>query len=295
MGKINLHTHSKHSLDGNLDINEIINKGFENGISYLSITDHDNCDTYLDLDTNKINKIGTVIYGMEADALINNVTYDILCYGFDIDKVNSWAKEQYGTIPSRQTKIYKKLEELCKTLNIKLDTSIPYNPEKEFAHAAVFRMLETTIENKEFLSKYNIENVNDLYRESTMNTKFPLYIDMSIVWPKIETLAQVIHENGGKIFLAHPYKYAKNIEVDKLLNSCLSYIDGIEISNEPKDAEEVKYLYNFAKENNLLISAGSDYHGSENQKDFNVNYLTEDMENDIKNWIKEINGKIQIN
>ena len=295
MEKINLHTHSKHSLDGNLDINEIINEGFENGISYLSITDHDNCDTYLDLDTNRINKSGTVIYGMEADALINNVTYDILCYGFDIDKVNSWAKEQYGTIASRQTKIYKKLEELCKTLNIKLDTSTPYNPEKEFAHVAVFRMLETTTKNKEFLSKYNIENVNDLYRESTMNTEFPLYFDMSIVWPKIETLAQVIHENGGKIFLAHPYKYSKNIEVDKLLNSCLSYIDGIEISNEPKNAEEVNYLYNFAKENNLLISAGSDYHGSENHKDFNVNYLTEDMEKDIENWIKEINGKIQIN
>ena len=128
-----------------------------------------------------------------------------------------------------------------------------------------------------------------------MNTEFPLYFDMSIVWPKIETLAQVIHENGGKIFLAHPYKYSKNIEVDKLLNSCLSYIDGIEISNEPKNAEEVNYLCNFAKENNLLISAGSDYHGSENHKDFNVNYLTEDMEKDIENWIKEINGKIQIN
>ena len=138
-------------------------------------------------------------------------------------------------------------------------------------------------------------NVNDLYRESTMNTEFPLYFDMSIVWPKIETLAQVIHENGGKIFLAHPYKYSKNIEVDKLLNSCLSYIDGIEISNEPKNAEEVNYLYNFAKENNLLISAGSDYHGTENHKDFNANYITEDMENDMENWIKEINGKIQIN
>ena len=295
MEKINLHIHSKYSLDGKFDINEIINEGFENGISYLSITDHDNCDTYLDLDTNKINKSGTIVYGMEADALINNITYDILCYGFDIAKVSSWAKEQYGTIASRQTKIYKKLEELCKTLNIILDSSTPYNPENEFAHAAVFRMLETTTENLQFLSKYNIINVNDFYRESTMNTEFPLYIDMSIVWPKIETLAQVIHANGGKIFLAHPYKYAKNIEVDKLLYSCLSYIDGIEISNEPKDAEEVESLYSFAKENNLLISAGSDYHGSENHKNFNVNYLTEDMEKSIKNWIKEVNGKIQIN
>ena len=295
MGKINLHTHSQHSLDGNFDINQIINEGFKNGISYLSITDHDNCDTYFDLDASKINNSGTIIYGMEADTLIDNVTYDILCYGFDVNVVNSWAKEQYGTIASRQMKIYKKLEEICEKINIKLDTSTPYNPEKEFAHAAIFRMLETSHENKEFLNKYNIESVNDLYRESTMNSEFPLYLDMSIVWPKIENLGQIIHENGGKIFLAHPYKYAKNIEVTKILNSCLPYIDGIEISNEPKNPEEVEYLYNFAKNNNLLVCAGSDYHGAENHNDFNVNYLTEDMENDIENWINQVDGKIKIN
>ena len=294
MGKINLHTHSKHSLDGTLDINEIINESFNNGISYLSITDHNTCDAYLDLDINKINKNGVIIYGMEADSLINNVTYDILCYGFDLNKVNSWAKEQYGTIESRQTKIYAMLEELCEKLNLKLDKSNPYNPEKEFAHAAVFRMLEISNENKDFLSKYKIENVNDLYRESSMNKDFPLYIDMSIVWPKIETLSRIIHENGGKIFLAHPYKYAKNVEVDKILNSCLSYIDGIEISNEPKNAEEVLYLYNFAKENNLLICAGSDYHGSEEHKYFDVEFLTENMEADIKRWIDEVKGKVTI-
>lgn len=128
-----------------------------------------------------------------------------------------------------------------------------------------------------------------------MNKDFPLYIDMSIVWPKIETLSKIIHENGGKIFLAHPYKYVKNVEVDKILNSCLSYIDGIEISNEPKNAEEVLYLYNFAKENNLLICAGSDYHGSEEHKYFDVEFLTENMETDIKRWIDEVKGKVTIN
>lgn len=293
MDNINLHIHSKHSLDGKLDINEIVNEGFEKGISYLSITDHDNCDTYFDLDNNKINKSGTLIYGLEADVLINNVTYDILCYGFDVYAVNIWTKEQYETIVSRQTKIYIKLKELCESINLKLDTSISFDPEKEFAHSAIFRMLET--DNKEFLNKYNIESVDDLYRQSTMNTDFPLYFDMSIVWPRIETLRQVIHENGGKIFLAHPYKYAKNVDIDDVLNLCLPYIDGIEISNEPANAEEVNYLYNFAKSNNLLICAGSDYHGYENHNQFDVLYLTEDMKNDMEQWIEEINGKIQIN
>ena len=295
MEKINLHMHSNYSLDGNFDINKIINESFSNGISYLSITDHDNCNAYFDLDTTKIKQSGTLIYGIEADAIINNITYDILCYGFDLNKIHLWSKTQYGTIASRQLKIYNKLKDLCENLNMKLNTSIPYNPEKEFAHVAIFRMLESYPYNKKFLHRYSIENVNDLYRESTMNTRFPLYFDISIVWPKIETLSQIIHETGGKIFLAHPYKYSKNIEVSKILNSCLPYIDGIEICNEPKNAEEVNFLYNFAKQNNLLISAGSDYHGSKNHNNFNLNYLTKEMKNDIKSWINDVSGKIQIN
>ena len=294
MKKINLHTHSKYSLDAKLGINEIINQAFENGISYLSITDHDTCDAYLDLDVQKISNSGTIIYGMEADALVDNITYDILCYGFNIDKISLWAKEQYGTVNSRQSIIFENLEYLCKNLNLKIDNSTPFNSQKEYAHAAIYRMIKSNDKNKEFLCKYNIKNISDLYRESTMNPNFPLYIDMSIVWPKIETLAQIIHENGGKIFLAHPYKYNENTDVDKLLNSCLPYIDGIEISNEPQSPEEVNYLYKFAKRNNLLVSAGSDYHGTEKHNDFNVYYLTEDMTNDIENWIKKINGKVTI-
>ena len=295
MIKFNLHTHSKYSLDGKLDTNEIINEGFKKEISYLSITDHNTCDAYLDLDINKIEGSGIIIYGMEADALINNVTYDILCYGFDVNKVNAWAKEQYGTVESRQTKIYKKLEELCETLGIKLDTSITFNPKEEYAHAAIFRMFEAAAENKEFLQKYNINNVNDLYRASTMDTKFPLYIDMSIVWPTIEKLGEVIHENGGKIFLAHPYKYTKNSNIEELLNSSAPYIDGIEIYNELKSFEEVEYLYNYAKKNKLLMSVGSDFHGNEKHNKLEVDYLQKNMQKDIENWIDKVKGKIEIN
>ena len=293
MNKFNLHTHSKHSLDATLDINEILNEGFKKDINYLSVTDHNTCEAYLDLDKTKINGGGTLIYGMEADAVINNITYDILCYGFNLEPISNWAKEQYSDVATRQTKIYKKLEELCDTLNIKLDTSTPFNPQTEFAHAAVFRMLGTTPENKAFLDKYNIGAVGDLYRKSTMDSSFPLYIDMTIVWPTIETLGEIIHKNGGKIFLAHPYRYAKNANVDDLLNSCAPYIDGIEIYNDPKDFEEVQHLYNFAKNNNLLVSQGSDFHGNEKHNKIDVDYLTEEMQNDIENWINDINGKVE--
>ncbi len=292
MNQVNLHTHSKYSLDGCLDINEIINKSFSNGIKYLSITDHDNCDTYLDLDEPKINSQGTLIYGMEADAIINDVTYDILCYGFELDKVRTWAKNYYGTVATRQTKIFNELVATCKKLDIKLDLSITYDFEKEFAHATVFKMLELVEENQKFLDTYNITNFSDFYRLSTMDKEFPLYIDMKAVWPTIETLSEVIHNNGGKLFLAHPNKYVKDFNVDKILDMCSPYIDGIEISNEPNNQEEVEHLYNYAKQKDLLISAGSDFHGTEKHSNLNVSYLNEDMIKDIEDWISKIPGKV---
>ena len=54
-------------------------------------------------------------------------------------------------------------------------------------------------------------------------------------------------------------------------------------------------MYNFAKENNLLICAGSDYHGSEEHKYFDVEFLSKNMETDIKRWIDEVKGKVTIN
>ena len=142
MNKINLHTHSKYSLDGTKNINDIINICFNNGIVYLAVTDHNNCDTYKDLDLNKIAKHGTLVYGMEADAIINNVTYDILCLGFEPSKVREWAHKQYGTILSRQTKIYNKLVEISNNLDLVLN-SVAYVSEKEDA-ITVRKNVETT-------------------------------------------------------------------------------------------------------------------------------------------------------
>lgn len=272
---INLHTHTNKSLDGVLDINELLNICEKNNIRYVSITDHDTCDAYKDIEDN--NFTGTIISGIEADALIGKETYDILCYGFNLEKISKWAKEQYTTIEERQTKIFNVLKQICEKQNVSLDESTPYNPKEEYAHAAIFRMLDSN-----FKEKYNLTKIDDLYRESTINEEFPLYMDMSIVWPTIEEVRDIIHENSGLIFLAHPFKYG-NKDVNELLNGALPYIDGIEVHNGNTD-EEVKFLYNFAKENNLLMSCGSDFHGTDYHNDISVQ-INDEIEQEITNWI----------
>lgn len=150
MSKINLHMHSNHSLDGKLSPNEVINKALASEITYLSITDYDNCYAYLELALNNTLNSGTLVYGMKADTIINDVTYDILCYGFELENVRTWTREQYGIVATRQVKIYRNLVEKCKSLKLVLAESVPYNPEEKFAHAAIFRMLNISLKNKAF-------------------------------------------------------------------------------------------------------------------------------------------------
>lgn len=273
--KINLHTHSNYSLDGEYEVNELINVLKNNKYNIISITDHNTCEAYKDINVNEDIK---VITGIEADAIINDHTYDFLCYNFELDNILNYAKEKYQTVEKRQQKIFDKLVEICNEKNIELVDKTSYNPSREYAHFALYRMLP-----KVFLNKYNINYPGDLYRLGTIDKDFPLYIDMHLVWPDIKELLEIIHQNNGKVFLAHPYRYNRPIEI--VLNDVKDYIDGIEISNNPKSKEEVDYLYHFAKENNLLVSCGSDYHGTDKYS-IECNYLTEEMIKDILSWIE---------
>ena len=273
---INLHLHTNKSLDGRFDINQVIDLCEKENINYISITDHDTCDAYSDIKNYNNVKI---IPGIEADALIGKETYDILCYGFDIDRINDWSKKQYTSIEERQTKIFNALKEICFKKNISLNENVPYSPKDEYAHAAIYRMLDDS-----FKEEYNLTKVGDLYRESTINEEFPLYLDMSIVWPRIEDLRDIIHEAGGLIFLAHPYRYGEK-DVDELLNLALPFIDGIEVYNE-NTLEEVNHLYKFSKDNNLLVSCGSDFHGNERHNDIKVN-LDEKIQEEIIYWVNK--------
>lgn len=273
--KINMHIHSNYSLDGELDVNELIKQFEQDDFSIISITDHNTCEAYKEIKNKNSIKI---INGIEADAIINNHTYDFLCYDFKLDKISDYACKKYESVEKRQKKIFDALVKLCQLKKINLNDVKSYDVAKEYAHSALYRMIDD-----EFLREYNITCAGDLYRMSTIQEDFPLYIDMHIVWPDIKELMSVIHGAGGKIFLAHPFRY--NRPVINILDEVKNFIDGIEISNNPQNEEEVKFLYKFAKDNNLLVSCGSDYHGN-NRHSKSCDFLTEEMIQDIKSWIK---------
>ena len=82
--------------------------------------------------------------------------------------------------------------------------------------------------------------------------------------PEHKEVIEAIHTAGGKAFLAHPfeYKFEDTIGfIDEIRN--IAELDGIEVYH-PSSADDDKkdILYEYARNNNLYISGGSDFHGS---------------------------------
>jgi len=191
----------------------------------------------------------------------------------------------------RQKKIFNALIEIANKKGIAIENLNTYNPSNEFAHQAIFRMMMESEGTKKYLEKQNINSVSDFYRRSTIDNSFDFYLDMSIVWPKLKDLYKIINENRGQVFLAHPYHYGNNIK--EILEICKPYIDGIEIYNFDTSKEQLEKVCNYARDNDLLLSVGNDYHGKDTHHVLGVN-INPKIEKEIIDWIEKSKNKIVV-
>ena len=88
------------------------------------------------------------------------------------------------------------------------------------------------------------------------------YVNMDDILPTFDEAANFVKEAGGLVFVPHIFEYRENSI--KILNDILQNhkIDGLECYYTTFTEEQHNYALKVAKENNLLISGGSDYHGT---------------------------------
>ena len=113
---------------------------------------------------------------------------------------------------------------------------------------------------------------------------------MSKYYPSLNKIIDIIHKAEGLAFVAHFYEYSSiNNKRETLDNIIKEYdLDGIECYYSTFTDEQTQYLNQFCKRNDLLISAGSDYHGK-NKKDINLRNGKGNLEvpdEIIHNWNK---------
>lgn len=258
---IDMHMHTNYS-DGELSPDELINLAIENGIETMAITDHDTIEGIKTVDKSKYPDI-EIINGIELSAKVEKGRMHIL--GYDIDLENKNLNKKMTELKDNS------IDSLLSTMEqIKRDYGIRFNYEdiKEMinAHHNLNR-----VDLAKLCIKYGYaDTVQDAFDKYLIAARDK--IRQTITGLQYQDCIELILNSGGIPVLAHP----KSLELSKkelliLLKDMVNCgLKGIEVYHSSHSKEEMNLYLEIAKEYNLLISGGSDYHGKTAKPDIEI-------------------------
>ena len=261
---IDLHMHTTYS-DGTDDLKTILKKAKEKKLNIIAITDHNVCGAYDELKTIDVKEYftGRIIKGVEMNTKVLGIPIEILGYNINPEILKVELKKAYITNKERNILEVKRLAQKCQEHGIEIGENFVenYNPDM-YASKYLHGKITSNPNNKGLIDEESWENSNIFYRKYMSNPETALYVNMDDVLPDFEEACNIVRRAGGLVFLPHIYEYRENS--DKILNYILENykIDGIECYYTTFTGEQNEYLLNLCKEKNLLVSGGSDYHGS---------------------------------
>ena len=252
---IDLHVHSNYS-DGSLSPSELIDLAIKKDLSVIALTDH---DTLAGIDeaqraVNSKKEKGfniTLVPGVEISIFYKG--HDIHILGLLIDNSN--------------TSLNKALEEANNKRNIRNEKiadkfrndGIPITIEKLQEKA------EDSVITRAHFAMYLVEHgyaksTNDAFNRF-LSKDSPYYVARDYLSP--EKGIELIHGANGLAFIAHPllYDFTQSQVIEMIEDFKKMGIDGIEAIYSSNTKEQESFLIDLAKENNLLITGGTDFHG----------------------------------
>lgn len=262
---IDLHMHTTNS-DGSDSPEELLIKCEQLELEYISITDHDTCKSYNELEEINVNNFftGKIIPGCELTTVYEGRTIEILGYGVNKDIINEWCYKFYTQEKEDKRKKYSinKAIENLKKLGIYIDKD-SLDTDCAYSVAIYKKLLLSKDENEKILGKGFLDDRRFLFRNGFANPESSLFIDVSSFFPTPKEITNLIHAAGGKAFLAHPYQYSFNdtLEMISMLRKECE-LDGIEAFHSSFTINQMNILNDYAKQNDIFVSGGSDYHGT---------------------------------
>lgn len=242
--RLDLHTHTTYS-DGDLEIEGNVKRAIELGIDGIAITDHDNIDTWEEIDEE--NYPIMVIKGVELSTYYKGSSVHVLGYylndGGDYQELDELLKK---TREDRLKRIDKMIS-LLQPLGIKLTREEILSE----AHGAVARPHVA----KAIMKKYpelglSMDDVFDKY----IGNDAPAYVPVNHF---LTTDAiPLLKRNHCLAVVAHPL-LIKNVDFHELLDLGIDGIEGF-YSYDFVPSEDVIKV---GDEAGILVTGGSDYHG----------------------------------
>ncbi|MBQ7308459.1 MAG: PHP domain-containing protein [Clostridia bacterium] len=255
--KIDFHLHTVWS-DGEDTTKELLENVKNSGVKFFSITDHDtikgNIDFCKEENFTLLKESGIKYFtGIEISSCFENKKIHILGIDYDLESAEIKKVAQMGEDMRKRKTLYR-IDSLKNDLGIELSQ-----------------------ESKKYLLSLNVCAkphfarcfVNDGYAENIIEAmkgltgklpNVPCFIDSDIA-------IKAILESKGIPIWAHPLGgiHEKRLSKTKFLHILDGLmkqgLKGIECYYSLYSKEEIEFLVQTAKEKNLIISAGSDYHG----------------------------------
>ncbi|MGB9824127.1 MAG: PHP domain-containing protein [Candidatus Hydrothermia bacterium] len=252
MYRCDLHLHTTKS-DGLYTPKDLVYYLYSKGIKFLSITDHDSIEG-IEEASEEAEKLGmTVIPGIELSAEYKNEEVHVLGYFIDIRslELQRYLEKLREARRDRFIKIIEKLRDLGMEIRVDL-SSFDKNQSIGRPHVA-----------KEMVKQGYVSSVEEAFAKY-LGDGGPAYVKKFKI--SVPEAIDIIHSSGGVAVIAHPGLLNRMIEVINV--AIASGVDGIEVFHPKNPPYTESTLLEIAFKNNLLVTGGTDFHGTLDEQDY---------------------------
>mgnify|MGYP000889015482 FL=1 len=247
---VDFHMHSIYS-DGVKSPEELLRHALDCNLSMMALTDHDEIDGIKALRTaqEQLDPEKTIkfINGCEFSADYKDKSIHILGYRFD-----ETNKELRDFIEYFKSKREERIDEIIRRCNnagyfISKDELLKKFPKTQaYGRPHIGQLL---------IDGGYAKDINDVFKD-ILRKDSPCYVPKVKI--EVPYIIDIIHKAGGLAVMAHP----KLVTSDEYAVEMLAYdFDGMEVYHTKHNDDDVKRYKALAKEHNLFITGGSDYHG----------------------------------
>lgn len=247
---VDLHIHTFYS-DGTMSPQEVVREAKRKNLKIIAITDHNTIESngVFKEECEKNDIVG--INGIELDCSYGNKVLHVLAYNFQHDeqllKIIDKAKKE---LLETSIRLIDKMSKDYDNISNEDYEAYEYDRKKggwKGIHYLLDRGITSGLfEGMKYYKEYNCGHEQ-------------------FDFPKIEEACTAIKKAGGYAVLAHPCNWFSNLSKDELRGVLRDLrdkgIDGVECYYPANSIEMTETCVEFCKENDMLITAGSDGHG----------------------------------
>lgn len=247
-----LHIHTTHS-DSSLTPEEVVREALKYGVGLIAVTDHELTAGSLEAESIALAAGLGFIRAAETECLADGRFHHLLAYGAD-----SSEPSFSGLLHENRLKLDEMSVELIRRMapeypHLSLED---YEAYERDASLGGWKGLEY------LLRRGVTEGIRD---------GMPLYRQYDVTYeaagfPPIERTIEAIHRSGGSAVLAHPWATVPHPDEETFIKNVHALIDrgldGVECYYPLHSPEITKRLLDLSIDRDLIVTAGSDCHGS---------------------------------